>query len=266
MEFFMKYILPVLIVLVLAGTFAFFLSYLSQKLKVDHDERIDHIRANLPGVNCGGCGYAGCDAFAEALFKGEVQVNNCKPASPEARSKISKILGVEDIKEEPKVACVYCNGGNKAVDKASYQGYGDCQSANLLAGGTKVCDVGCMGLSSCVKACQYDAITVDKDSGVAIVDPQKCISCTACFKACPKDLIDFIPVSAKVYVACSTTCGGKKSVQQCKVGCIACGICAKVCPHEAIKIIDNLARIDYAKCTGCGECVRKCPRKTILFR
>lgn len=267
MDIFKTYIVPLLIILALSGVFAFLLAFLSEKLKVTRDEKIDQILGNLAGANCGGCGYGGCEAFAEALFKGETTVDKCKPTKKEYKKAISKILGVGLKETEPKVAVVHCNGGKDAAVKAGYQGYGDCQSANLLAGGTKQCEVGCMGLGSCVKACAYrNAVTVSKDRGVAIVNPAACVDCTACIKACPKHIIGEIPADARVYVACSNKCAGKTAVSQCKRSCIACGMCVKACPSGAIKIDQNLARIDYKKCTRCGECVKACPRKCIIDR
>ena len=69
-----KYIVPVLIILAIAALLAFLLSFLGEKLKVERDPVIDKIRENLCGANCGGCGYAGCDAFAEALYQGKADI------------------------------------------------------------------------------------------------------------------------------------------------------------------------------------------------
>lgn len=264
--FFMTYILPVLIVLALSALFAFFLSFLGEKLKVEKDPRIGQIRSHLPGANCGGCGYAGCDAYAEALFSGKADIHDCHPVNNENRALIGGILGVKTDKIEPRIATVYCNGGTMAQDKGEYRGYHSCQNQSVVGGGAKVCPEGCLGYGSCEAACQYGAIHVDPEDGVPMVDPDKCISCGACFKACPKKLIDYVPLSAHIYVACSAKCGGKKAVEQCSRSCISCGMCVKTCPQKAIKLEDNLARINYSKCTGCGQCVEKCPRKCILKR
>lgn len=263
MKIFMTYLLPILIVIFIAGLLAFLLAFLGQKFAVKRDEKIDVIKSLLAGANCGGCGYAGCDAFAEALNKGEANMNQCKPTTPENKALISNVLGIANVMEEPMVACVKCGGGHNCLDKGGYVGYGDCESVDMLSGGTKACPVGCMGLNTCSTVCGYNAVGVNRENGVSEVDFSKCVACGACVRDCPQRIISFIPKKAKVYVACSNNEPGKEVNKYCKVGCIACGICQRNCPNDAIHVIDNLAVIDYSKCTGCGICADKCPKKTI---
>ena len=264
MEIFLEIIVPILIVAALAAIFAFCLSYLGDKLAVDRDARIDDIERNLAGANCGGCGYAGCSQFAEALFKGEADISRCNPTSPENKKNIAKILGMSDFSSEQTVAVVHCTGGMRAVDKYDYQGFGDCKSAEILAGGSKACEYGCMGLCTCVGACPNNCIAICKDTGASKVDTANCISCGACVAACPKKIIGRIPKSANLYIACSNLTKGKSVAEVCKVGCIACGRCEKICPNSAITLANNLAAIDYDKCIGCMKCAAECPRGCIL--
>lgn len=263
MEIFLYIIVPILIVAALAAIFAFCLSYLGDKLTVERDARIDDIERNLAGANCGGCGYAGCSQFAEALFKGEADISRCNPTSETNKKNIAKILGLGDIKSEQTVAVVHCAGGNRAADKYDYQGFGDCKSAEVIAGGSKACEYGCMGLCTCVHACGFDSIAICKDTGASKTDTDKCRSCGACVAACPKKIIGRIPKSARVYMACSNTTKGKEVTSVCKVGCIACGKCERICPKGAIKLDNNLAAIDYDKCIGCMKCASECPRGCI---
>lgn len=264
MEIFLNIIVPILIVAALAGIFAFCLSYLGDKLSVNRDARIDDIERNLAGANCGGCGYAGCSQFAEALFKGEADLSRCNPTSPENKKNIAEILGMSAFQSVQTVAVVHCAGGNRSVDKYEYQGFGDCMSAELIAGGSKACDYGCMGLRTCVRVCPNHCVSICKDTGVSVVDREECTSCGACVAACPKKLIGRIPKTAKVYIACSNTTKGRSVVDVCKVGCIACGKCEKLCPKGAITLSNNLATIDYTKCIGCMKCASECPRGCIL--
>lgn len=261
---FVQFILPALIIAGIAGILAFFLAFLGNKLAVERDARIDDVKRHLSGANCGGCGYAGCDAFAEALVKGEADLSKCNATDKNSKQNIAKILGQTLADSKKTVAVVHCNGGNACQNKFQYQGYGDCQSAEILAGGNKACDVGCMGLGSCVHACPYGAVVIDKDTAVSHIDYEHCRSCGACLSACPKKLISRIPIDAVVYVACSNTHRGKEVASICSKGCIGCGRCEKTCPTGAIKLSNNLAVIDYDKCSKCRKCMEVCPRKCIL--
>lgn len=260
-----KILIPAGILFGLGALFAAVLSFLSKKFTVEQDPRIDEINNLLSGANCGGCGYAGCAAFAKALVEECADLSLCSATSKENKDKIAEILGTENCSED-FVYVVACNGGNKCDDKYTYQGYGDCRSMELLASGSKACPVGCMGMGSCVDACARHAVEVNNDTGHADIIQEKCVKCGLCAKACPKGLIVKIPADAKVYVACMSHEKGKDVRAVCKGGCIACGLCAKNCPENAISIIDNLAVIDYSKCIGCGICADKCPSKCIIKR
>jgi Na+-translocating ferredoxin:NAD+ oxidoreductase RNF subunit RnfB len=264
MEIFLQFIVPILIFILAAGLIGFGLSFLGEKLKVERDPKIDDVLRYLAGINCGGCGCAGCDGFAEKLVKGEADISACNPTSGENKANIARVLGKNIGKSREMVAVVHCNGGNACRDKYAYQGFGDCQSAEILAGGSKACHVGCLGLGSCFSACKYGAIAVDRDTGVAAVKRENCASCGACLTACPKKIVSRIPADAKVYVACSNTRRGKEVRSICDNGCIACGRCEKECPEKAVSLSNNLAMIDYDKCTGCGRCAGICPSKCIL--
>jgi len=254
-----KYIVPVLIILAIAALLAFLLSFLGEKLKVERDPVIDKIRENLCGANCGGCGYAGCDAFAEALYQGKADVNKCCPTSIEGKEKIATLLGKEVKLEEPTVAVVHCNGVNSKIS-ANYVGYKNCKAAASVGGG-RACSSACLGYGSCKEVCSQDAISIV--DGVSVIDKTKCGSCGSCINECPYALIGRVPKSAKVYIACSNKCKGKEVIAACQNGCIACGLCEKNCPSGAITLKDNLAQIDYTKCNGCMTCVSKCPKKCI---
>lgn len=233
--------------------------------KVDVDEKVTKILENLAGANCGGCGCSGCGGFASKLAEGNGNLSDCHVTSPEKKAEIAKILGIELKDEEPTVAVVHCNGGiENCADKFVYSGNPTCAANASLLGGNKACSFACLGCGDCKAVCPENAISVT--GRLAQVDPDRCVSCGACIKACPKHIIDRIPSSAPVYVACSSKCKGKEVMSVCKVGCIACGICARSCPHGAITMKDNLPEIDYTKCTGCLTCVEKCPRHIIISR
>ena len=85
----------ILLIAIIALIIGIFLGFSSIIFKVDVDERIIKVRECLPGNNCGGCGYAGCDALAEAIVKGDAKVNSCPVGGENVASKISSVMGVD---------------------------------------------------------------------------------------------------------------------------------------------------------------------------
>ncbi len=241
----------------------------SEKFKVPIDEKEVAVRECLPGNNCGGCGFAGCDALAKAIACGEAAVNACPVGGASAAAKIGEIMGVEADDTARKVAFVKCAGDcEKAKQKYIYSGNEDCVSAlSVPGGGPKACSYGCTGFGSCVKVCDFDAIHVV--DGVAVVDQEKCVACGKCVATCPKALIELVPYEApdvkrkKPRVHCNNKEKGKAVKDVCSVGCIGCMLCQKQCNFDAIHVENNIARIDYEKCKACGLCVKKCPCKII---
>lgn len=234
-----------------------------EAFKVEVDEREVAVRAELPGNNCGGCGYAGCDGLAAAIVKGEAKVSQCPVGGSAVADKIAEIMGVESSAEERKVAFVKCQGIEaRSAHKYNYYGIEDCLKAVMVPGqGGKSCTYGCLGFGTCVKVCQFDAIHLV--NGIAKVDEDACVACGQCTQVCPRNLIDLIPASAKYRVVCSSKDRGKDMKYTCSGGCIGCKRCVKVCEHDAIKVVDNHAIIDYEKCVGCGACAEVCKREII---
>ena len=240
------------------------LGFAAIKLAVPVDEKEIEVREFLPGNNCGGCGYAGCDALAKAIAAGEAPINACPVGGAAVAEKIGAVMGVDAGEAVRMVAFVKCNGTcDKAGLKANYYGISDCKRAAAIPGrGDKACSFGCMGFGSCVAACQFDAIHVV--DGVAVVDKEKCVACGKCVAACPKHLIEIVPYDQKHLVKCNSQDKGKAVMQACTAGCIGCKMCEKVCESDAVHVVDNIAHIDPEKCTNCGKCAEKCPKKIIL--
>ena len=72
---------------------AVLLYYISQLFKVEEDPRIDLVQAVLPGANCGGCGFAGCRAFAEACVKADsLNGLSCPVGGDPTMDEVSKVL------------------------------------------------------------------------------------------------------------------------------------------------------------------------------
>lgn len=247
---------------ILGGVMGILLAVASKIFHVEVDERVQLISDELPGANCGGCGYAGCGALAEAIVKGEAKTSACVAGSEEVARKIAEIMGVEAEVPVRMRAQVMCSGSAEfAKKKYVYEGAPDCFAASKLGGGDKLCPNGCIGLGTCVSACCFDAIKVE--NGVAVIDYEKCQACGRCIEACPKHIIKLIPYDATHWVGCMSVDKGAKTKSYCDVGCVSCRLCEKVCEHDAIHVTDFVASINYEKCTQCGVCVEKCPRKII---
>lgn len=257
-------IYAVLVLGVLGAVFGAVLAFAAKKFAVEVDERQEQIAEILPGANCGGCGFAGCSAYASAVVAGKAATNCCAAGGNAVAAKIAEIMGVEASDTERCVAAVKCSGfTGHAEKKFEYSGIEDCTAAMRLGGGKgpNACEYGCIGFGSCVKACPFGAISVQH--GVARVDHEKCKGCMTCAAACPKHLIVKVPYEADVTVACSSQAKGAALRKYCDIGCLGCKICEKTCEHDAIHVVDNLARIDYTKCISCGQCAPKCPRHLI---
>lgn len=259
---FVNIILAFLLFAVIGAVIGFLLAIASKFFEIETDERIEAVKDMLPGVNCGGCGYAGCEALAEAIVSGEAKSNACVAGGAATAAAVSGIMGVETNPVVRLRAQVMCSGTTQySKKKYIYAGAQDCLSAVRMGGGDKLCPNGCIGKGSCVSACQFDAIRVE--DGVAAVDYELCTGCGACVAACPKYIIKLIPFDSAHWVGCMSVDKGAQTRKYCDVGCISCRLCEKNCPSGAIKVTDFVAAIDYSKCIACDKCVEVCPRKII---
>lgn len=242
---------------------------ISKKFAVFEDERIARIQEILPGANCGACGHPGCPGFASALVKlNDLGSMSCPVGGQATMDQVAKILGLESEKVVPKIAVLHCDGNCENRPRTNrYDGVTSCAIASNLYGGTTSCFYGCLGYGDCVKVCPFDAIHIDAETQLPVVDEEKCTACGNCVKACPKLLIDIRkkgPKSRRIYVNCMNKDKPAVAAKACKVACISCKKCVKACPFEAITIENNLATIDDNKCRLCRKCVPECPTSAIV--
>ncbi len=162
------------------------------------DPKIEAIDEVLPGANCGGCGFPGCFPNAEAIVEGKSSADSCVAAGADVAIAIAGLMGVTLGEKEAEFAKPGCYYRKKDTDiKYLYEGIGDCRAAAIMSGGMKVCNIGCLGLGTCVSACLFGALSMGEDE-LPVVDQEKCTGCGACEKICPKNIIRLSSVTRRI--------------------------------------------------------------------
>jgi len=232
------------------------LGYAARIFYVEVDPKVAAIEEALPGANCGGCGFPGCSGAAVAIAEGRARANVCVAGGPAVWTAVAAVMGVEVELREPEVAKVKCRGGvSRAERRFDYGGITDCRAAVLLAGGDKICDVGCLGLGTCEANCPFGAIKLGPDR-LPVVDEAKCTGCGTCVRLCPKNVLRLESVSSKLIhlntnweclAPCQATCPAQIDIPA-YINLIAQGqyieavkkikernplplTCGRVCPH-----------------------------------
>jgi electron transport complex protein RnfB len=149
------------------------LGYASIKFKVEGDPLVEKIDAILPQTQCGQCGFPGCKPYAEAIAKGEADINCCPPGGEEGIRKLADLLGREfkPLSEE--------HGVEKPKSVA-------CIDENL-----------CIGCTLCIQACPVDAIVGAAKQMHTVVN-KMCTGCELCVEPCPVDCIAMVPIPETV--------------------------------------------------------------------
>jgi formate dehydrogenase (NADP+) beta subunit len=231
------------------------LSLASKIFYVYEDPRIAQVEGLTAGANCGGCGYAGCAAAAEAVVNGEAPAGVCIVAGAEAATDIAAVMGIDAGSALPLISENTCKGGHRAEDVFHYAGIKSCRALSAYYGGKRVCSIGCLGFGDCVKACAFDAIAMN-DKGYPVVIESKCVGCGACQTVCPKDIINVHTMADRLLdfnqerdalAPCSQTCpaeiniplyisqiregdyeGAVNTIRERNPLLLSCG---RVCPH-----------------------------------
>jgi electron transport complex protein RnfB len=251
--------------------FGFALAAAALKFHVPTHPLVDRVREALPSANCGACGFAGCQAYAEAVvLKPDVAPNLCAPGRGVVARSVAELTGKVLESVIDRVVVMRCHGTSAyAREEAEYAGVRTCAAATLVFGGPKACKNGCLGLGDCVRVCLFDALSLGAD-GIAEVDAERCTGCGLCLPVCPKDLFTLYPRLHRVELSCVAR--EKQSVVRatCMVGCTLCRKCVAKCPAGAIEWNGATIVIDHDKCLAWGPscqeaCVDICP-STILHR
>jgi NADPH-dependent glutamate synthase beta subunit-like oxidoreductase/NAD-dependent dihydropyrimidine dehydrogenase PreA subunit len=206
----------------------------SKAFYVYEDPKVLAIDDVLPGANCGGCGLPGCTANAQAIVSGKASVNSCVAAGDDVAQAIAAIMGVSVTDKEPEFAAPGCYYGNAKADlNYEYQGIRDCRAGAMLLGGMKVCHIGCLGLGTCVTACNFNALSMGPN-GLPVVNQENCTGCGACERICPKNIIRLTSVTRRII--------REYTVQDCTTPC------QRACPSglDIRKYVGLIQEGDYA--------------------
>jgi electron transport complex protein RnfB len=241
------------------------LALAAHKFHVKGNPKVEEVLEVLAGAQCGGCGYPGCEGYAEAVVNDpDVPPNLCFPGKEQVAKMVAEITGKKMATVENMVAAVRCSRVEGQVrERFTYIGEKRCATAKQAFQGNFACMYSCIGFGDCAKACPFGAINIQ--DGFPKVDPELCVGCGSCVRACPKGIIELMPTKGRVWVPCVSKDPGKTVKETCQVGCISCKMCVKVCPAKAVRIQDNVVMVDHKICMeygpDCNEvCVEKCAR------
>ena len=138
-----------------------------QGTMIDLVERLDRV---LPQTQCGQCGYAGCRPYADAMARGEADVDRCPPGGDAGARALAHVLQVQA----------------KPYDRAR-----GLQPPPQVA---LVVEPDCIGCTKCIQACPVDAIVGGSKRMHAVIEPL-CTGCELCVPACPVDCIVLVPAA-----------------------------------------------------------------------
>lgn len=260
-------LLAVATMLILALFMAYVLGWANVTFHVQLDPRQQAVQDALPGANCGGCGFIGCNEYAEAVVAGDTAVDKCPVGGTDCAEALARILGVEIKQSWPQRPVVHCGAVYaERLGRNDYQGEQTCTAANMIAG-VQGCAYGCTGFGDCKDVCDFDAIRIV--DGLSTIDYDKCVGCGACERICPRHVITLVPFKTEqmLVVACSNKDFGRDVKKVCKVGCIGCKLCQKLAAG-LISVEDNIPTVDYDAydpddMDALETAIAKCPAKRL---
>lgn len=128
------------------------------------DPLVEEVRALMPGVHCGQCGFPGCVPAAEAVVARSAPVTCCPPGGRELAEQLARLLGLSLSEVGAETAPVVAT-----VDEAR-----------------------CTGCTRCFRVCPTDAI-LGANRQLHAVIKDACTGCAVCAGACPEACIELAP-------------------------------------------------------------------------
>lgn len=129
----------------------------------------DRIDAELPQTQCTLCGYDGCRPYAEAIARGEADINRCPPGGDEGVAALARLLDRKIIPIAAECGEPVTQPQVAVIDESL-----------------------CIGCVKCIQACPVDAI-VGAPKQMHTVIASECTGCGLCIPPCPVDCIDLAP-------------------------------------------------------------------------
>jgi len=154
----------------LAIIFGVILGFAAVRFRVESDPVVDKIDALLPQTQCGQCTYPGCRPYAEAMAKGEADINQCPPGGDQTIVALADLLGVDAKPLNPEMGEVKEEKTVVIIDE------------NI-----------CIGCTLCIQACPVDAILGAAKQMHTIIE-EECTGCNLCIPPCPVECIYIVPV------------------------------------------------------------------------
>jgi Na+-translocating ferredoxin:NAD+ oxidoreductase subunit B len=124
----------------------------------------------LPQTQCTRCGYGGCRPYAEAIARGESDINHCPPGGAATIRALAELTGREPLPLDP---------------------------SNGVEGPHRIAQIDesrCIGCAKCLPPCPVDAI-VGAPRFTHTVIAALCTGCELCIAPCPVDCIVMRPAS-----------------------------------------------------------------------
>jgi len=167
-------LLTIVAIASLAIIFGLVLGFAAIRFKVEGDPIVDKIDAILPQTQCGQCTYPGCRPYAEAMSKGEADINQCPPGGEAVINELADLLGVDakPLNEEHGE-----HSENKTV--------------------VYIDEDVCIGCTLCIQACPVDAILGAAKLMHTIIE-KECTGCDLCIPVCPVDCIYIKPITETI--------------------------------------------------------------------
>lgn len=122
----------------------------------------------LPQTQCTRCGYTGCLPYAEAIARGEAEINQCPPGGESTIEQLAALTGRPALPLNP------ANGAEAAPTVAFID------------------EERCIGCTKCLPPCPVDAIA-GAPRRMHTVIAELCTGCELCVAPCPVDCIVMVP-------------------------------------------------------------------------